>query len=331
MKYTIIFTALFSFQSCFGQQIALNSQYIFNTMLINPGATGMKDHIPIQINFRKQWTNFPGSPTTQFLSCESKVDENFGVGGLFFNDVGGPSRRTGLNVNASYKLQLDSRREHIMSFGLGLSLTQHIMDMSVLTTYLPDDPAVLRGYNNQMVPDANFGVLYTHKKNFYLGLSSYNLSQSKRDLYSFNTKLFNPLVRNYYLTSGYRFKLGDSWGLRASALIQAIETGTTQFDLSSIVEYNEAYWLGASYRFNDAVIIIFGAQIGPLKFGYSYDFTLSDIGQYSSGSHEIFLEFQIAKNGSNKKQVPWLINETNKKQVPWLRRNRIYTRRNKIN
>jgi type IX secretion system PorP/SprF family membrane protein len=315
MKFSIIliFAISFSFQSYFGQQIALNSQYIFNTMLINPGATGLKDHIPVQINFRKQWTNFPGSPTTQFLSCESKVDENFGIGGVFFNDIGGASRRTGLNLNASYKLQLDSKRDHIISFGLGVSLTQHMMDMSVLTTYLPDDPSVLRGYNNQMVPDANFGLLYTLKNNFYVGLSSYNLSQSKRDLYNFNSELFNPLARNYYLTSGYKFKLADAWALRASTLIQAIETGTTQFDISSIVEYNELYWIGVSYRLNDAAVVLCGAQIGPLKFGYSYDLTLSDIGQYSTGSHEIFMEFQITRN------------ESKNQRVPWLKRNRIYT------
>ena len=95
--------------------------------------------------------------------------------------------------------------------------------------------------------------------------------------------------------------------------IQAIETGTTQFDISSVVEYNELYWIGVSYRLNDAAVFLCGAQIGPLKFGYSYDLTLSDIGQYSSGSHEIFMEFQITRN------------ESRNQRVPWLKRHRIYT------
>ena len=295
------------------QQIALNSQYLFNSMLINPGATGMKDYIPIQLNFRKQWTNFPGSPTTQFLSCDSKLTDNFSFGGVFYNDVGGPSRRTGLSLNAAYHLQIDSKKDHLISFGLGASLTQHIMDMSVLTTYLPDDPAVLNGYNNQMVPDANFGVMYTYKNNLYVGLSAYNLSQSNRDLYAFNNRLENPLVRHYYLTGGYNFILADLWKLKAGTLVQAIETGTLQLDITSIVKYKDAYWLGASYRLNDAFVILGGAQIGSFKFGYSYDFTLSTIGEYSFGSHEVFLELQIGKKASENSRVPWL------------KRNRIYT------
>ena len=141
---------------------------------------------------------FSGLPTTQFLSCDSKLADNFGIGGIVYNDVGGPSRRTGVNINAAYHLQLDSKKDHMLSFGLGVSLSQHIMDMSVLTTYLPDDPAVLNGYNNQMVPDANFGLIYTFKNNLFIGLSSYNLSQSKRDLYAFNNRLINPLARNYF-------------------------------------------------------------------------------------------------------------------------------------
>mgnify|MGYP001588703496 FL=1 len=300
-------------QTLFAQQIALNSQYLFNTMLVNPGATGTKDYVPVQLNFRKQWTNFPGSPTTQFLSCDSKLADNFGIGGIIYNDVGGPSRRTGVNINAAYHLQIDAKKDHMLSFGLGVSLTQHIMDMSVLTTYLPDDPAVLNGYNNQMVPDANFGIFYTFKNNLYVGLSSYNLSQSKRDLYAFNNRLANPLARNYYFTSGYKFTLAQLWKLKAATLVQAIEAGAVQWDLTSIVEYKDSYWLGLSYRLNDALAVLGGAQIGPLKFGYSYDFSLSEIGEYSAGSHEVFIEFQIGnKNAENNR-------------VPWLKRNRIYT------
>ena len=62
--------------------------------------------------------------------------------------------------------------------------------------------------------------------------------------------------------------------------------------------------MGLSYRLNDALAILAGAQVGPLKFGYSYDFTLSDIGEYSAGYHEVFIEFQIgSKNAQNNIQL----------------------------
>lgn len=288
------------------QQMHLNTQYIFNEMLVNPGATGTKvDYIPVQVNFRKQWTSFPGSPTTQSISCHSEVHNNFGFGGNVFNDNSGPSRRTGINVNGAYHLKLTGDKSKYVSFGLGVSLTQHVIDVDKLHTYLPDDPAVLRGYNNQMVPDANFGAFYKFSDKGYVGLSAYNLVQTNRDLFDFELPLANPLVRTYYLLGGYDFRAADNIIVKASTLIQAIETGTMQFDINGIVVYKNFAWLGLSYRNMDAIAALAGCQIGQVKLGYSYDYTLSDIGKYSNGSHEIFLEMQIYNKSGNGGSGNW--------------------------
>lgn len=293
------------------QQISLNSQYVFNEMLVNPGATGSKDYVPIQLAFRKQWANFAGAPTTQALSAHGKVGTNMGLGATVFNDVAGPSRRTGFNINSAYHLRLDAKRNHILGLGIGISMTQHMIDVNRLTTYLPDDPAVLAGYNNQLVPDANVGVYYRFKDKGFVGLSAYNLIELKRNLYDFENSFVNPLVRTYYLLGGYNFTLNKDFGLKTSTLVQGIETGTFQFDVTAIGTFRDFVWLGVSYRHEDAVVFLVGGQAGPFKFGYSYDYTLSDIADYSNGSHEIFLELQIFSSKGGAK-------------TPWLKRNRIY-------
>jgi hypothetical protein len=60
-----------------------------------------------------------------------------------------------------------------------------------------------------------------------------------------------------------------------------------------------------------------GAQFGPFKFGYSYDYTLSDIGNYSTGSHEIFLELQLTPRDRN--------GNGDQRKTPWIKRNRLYS------
>lgn len=310
--FTILFIGVSGLVSA--QQIALNSQYLFNEMLVNPGATGAKDYIPVQLNFRKQWSGFPGAPTTQALSAHSAVGKRMGFGGALFNDVAGPGRRTGLNVNTAYHLKLDANDNHKLGLGLGISLTQHLIDVNQITTYLPDDPAVARGYNNQFVPDANFGVFYRYKDKAFAGLSAHNLVQLDRDLFDFNNPLYNPMVRNYYFLGGYNFTLGKDFGLKTTTLFQMIETTTYQFDVTALGVYKNVLWLGASYRHLDALAFLIGGQIGPFKCGYSYDYTLSDIGNYSNGSHEIFLELQLFKSTTGAK-------------TPWLKRNRIYSPR----
>jgi type IX secretion system PorP/SprF family membrane protein len=275
------------------QQLALSSQYLFNEILVNPGATGGKDFIPVQVNFRKQWAAFPGSPTTQNASCHGSINNSFGFGGNLFNDASGPSRRTGMNVNGAYHINFQRDKKRYIGFGLGVSLSQHAIDVNQLTTYLPDDPAVIRGYNNKFVPDANVGVFYRHNERSFIGLSAYNLVQSNRDLFDFENTLYNPLARTYYLFGGYDFETSDKTMLKTSLLVQAIETGTVQFDVNAIVAYKNLFWVGLAYRNLDAVALLAGTQIGQFKFGYSYDYTISDIGKYSHGSHEVFLELQL--------------------------------------
>jgi len=309
---SILFLAVCSAASA--QQISLNSQYLFNEMLVNPGATGIKEYIPVQVSFRKQWVSFPGAPTTQAVSSHAAVAKNMGFGGTFFNDVAGPSRRTGVNINGAYHLRLDERRRHKLGFGLGLSFTQNTIDENLMQTYLPDDPAVIRGFNNVLVPDANFGIFYRFLDKGFAGLSAHNLVEMNRDLYDFEAAFVNSLVRNYYFFGGYNFELGQKWELKPTTLVQMIETGTVQFEGTLIATFNRILWFGGSYRHGDAAVAMVGAQAGPFRFGYSYDFTLSDIADYSTGSHEVFLELQL-----------WT--GDNASRTPWLQRNRIFSPR----
>lgn len=312
MKKFLTFVAIVSATSFVSaQQISLNSQYLFNEMLVNPGATGAKDYIPIQIAYRKQWANFPGAPVTQAITSHGKVAKKIGFGGSIFNDVAGPSRRTGMNLNAAYHLQLDKANNHRLGMGMGVSLTQHLIDVTRLSTYLPDDPAVTGGYNNQIVPDANVGIFYYFKDKGYAGLSAYNLVQVNRNLYDYQNTFSNSLVRTYYFLGGYNFTLSKNFGFKVATLVQGIETGTVQFDGTGLFTFKDYVWLGASYRHTDAVAFLIGGQIGPFKLGYSYDYTLSDIAKYSYGSHEIFLELQLYKKKDGGR-------------TPWLKRNRIY-------
>lgn len=305
MKKVIYILLLVVSTNLSAQQISLNSQYLFNDMIVNPGAIGIiENYVPVQLNMRKQWSNFPGAPITQSASCQSSVYKKMGIGGTVFNDAAGPSRRTGLNFSTAYHLRLDSKKNHTLGLGIGISMTQHLIDVNKLNTYLPDDPAVLRGFNNQFVPDANTGIFYHFKEKGFFGISAYNLVQTNRNLFDLNKNLINTLNRTYYIYGGYTLEVSEQFSLKATTLSQTIETGTTQIDLSLIGTFNKMAWLGASYRNKDAIAILAGCQIKGLRVGYSYDVTLSDIKKYSYGSHEFFVELQIFKNGSKGKN-PW--------------------------
>lgn len=313
-KIITAFAIIFAHGGVYGQQISINSQYLFNHMLLNPAATGSKEYISVHTTFRRQWTTFPGSPTTQSLSADGEITKNLGLGGVLFNDVAGPSRRTGVSLNAAYHLPLDENQYHKLGAGIGVNLAQHFIDINKITTYLPDDPAVMQGFNNQFVPDVNFGFYYRFKDVAHVGFSATNLVQTTRDLFRFNYTLRNPVVRTYYFNAGYNIRLGKESKSRinTATLFRAIETGTFQFDVTALYEWDKRLWIGGSYRFKDAVSIMTGARVGPVRFGYSYDYALSDIGAYTTGSHEVFIELMLKYKKSSSR-------------TPWLKRNRIYS------
>jgi type IX secretion system PorP/SprF family membrane protein len=65
-----------------------------------------------------------------------------------------------------------------------------------------------------------------------------------------------------------------------------------QVYLNTNVRYNKRFWGGVSYRTGDAIVGILGVELfNGVQVGYSYDFSVSKIGKYSSGTHELTIGY----------------------------------------
>ncbi len=290
------------------QQIALNSQYMYNEFSFNPAVAGTKNFAPLTFSFRRQWMGINEAPVTQNLSFHSFVGKNSGAGVQLYNDVSGPTRRTGLSGTFSYAIKTSDATK--LSFGLSASVTQFMMDRDRMNTEIPDDIAVLNNTFNQLIPDFNFGM-YWYGERHYVGVSGYNLLQSGDDLFDLTTNVVNTLDRTIFAHAGYLFPIGDQFGIEPGVMTRYMFNAPFSFDGNLKFIYKDAYWLGASYRFQDAISIMVGADLGVLEFGYSYDLGLSNMATYNSGSHEIFITAKL--------------NKGTKERSPWHKRNRIYS------
>ena len=76
-----------SFCAGYGQQIALNSQYMFNSFAINPAVAGTKNYAPLSFTFRRQWMGIDEAPVTQNLMGHTYIGKNAGTGIHLFNDA----------------------------------------------------------------------------------------------------------------------------------------------------------------------------------------------------------------------------------------------------
>lgn len=304
-KIAFLFFFAMLAQSAFSQQLSLTSQYMMNRFVLNPAIAGNYNYIPINLNIRKQWEGIQGAPVTQSLSAHGYIGNNVGIGGFFFNDVTGPTRRTGMNVSFAYHLKLNKDFSRKLSFGVSGIFFQHFVDKDMLTTDQPDDAAIINGFNNQFCPDANFGVYLSQNNKYYLGFSIHNLLEIKKDLFNLETSIANPIERTYYANGGYTFSLNDDFQFEPSFLLQFQETTPMQMDFNGRFGYKNKVWLGGSYRMKDAVAMMIALNFDDFCIGYSYDLITSDIKNYSTGTHEINLTYRIFKkemfrqNGNN--------------------------------
>lgn len=290
------------------QHRALYSQYMFNRVALNPGAAGVDNGVNIHLSLRQQWVGIEEAPVTQLLAADSYVGLNTSLGGYLFNEVTGPTRRTGVAFGGAYQLyfrgpswrRTDRRtypsrpeNERILSFGLFGMIYQQSLAYDQLTTEIPGDVALQPGAFNQILPDINFGIYYRDRDRWYAGFSVLHLVQARP--YAGQS---GP-VRTYYLNGGVRFGDRDRMVIEPSFLLQSIEAFWTlrqvhptrvlpfQVDLNLRAIWQEVFWAGVSYRHRDALVGMIGITQPTFRLGYSYDYTLSDIRGFSQGSHEL--------------------------------------------
>jgi type IX secretion system PorP/SprF family membrane protein len=100
---------------------------------------------------------------------------------------------------------------------------------------------------------------------------------------------------------GYRQPIGDNFVLEPSALLKFVQPAPFQFDIGMRAIYKEKFWIGGSYRSHDAIAIYTGFIFREnLMLGYSYDFTTTDLGNYSTGTHELILGIRFNRSGLKK-------------------------------
>ena len=275
--------------SASAQQLPFTSQYMFNDYLINPAVGGSTNYTPFALSTRMQWVGLEDAPRTTFFSGHTKIGETIGFGGYVFRDQAGPVSEQGVQLSYSYHLKFGEDQN--LSFGLGAMLFNYSINTASLRFDEPDDYSLSQLKQNAVSPDASFGVLYYTPK-YKIGFSAPQIFQN--NLYdNIGTGEENTLVRHYFVHGEYNIDVNDDFRLAPGMLTKMVSGAPIQFDINLKGVYQEKYWLGVSYRNQESIVALAGLQWNQLQFGYSYDMTMTDIKDYSNGTHELYLALII--------------------------------------
>jgi type IX secretion system PorP/SprF family membrane protein len=274
-----------------GQQLPQYTQYMFNEFVINPAIAGVYNHFEIRTNHRFQWVGLADPPLTNsisFFGPHAKMD--MGYGGYIYNDVTGPTSRTGFTGAYAYNIAIEGTMR--LSMGVSVSMLQYRIDGTQLDPKDVSDPSILNMVSTSYMPDAGLGA-YLYAENFYVGLSLAQLLNNKIKIFE-NKDGLNRLKTHMNLVGGYHYQINDDWMLEPSAMIRGTAPKELSFNLTARVEWQKMVWGALSYRYRDAVSILIGYSYEDmLIFGYSYDIGVSSIRKYNTGTHEIMIGYRF--------------------------------------
>lgn len=285
----LFFALLLTGFAGFAQQDAQYTQYMYNTININPAYAGSRGVVSIFGLHRTQWVGLDGAPVTNAVSLNAPINNSkIGVGLSFVNDRIGPTDENTISADISYTIK--TSETYNLSFGIKGTANLFSLDVNKLNPVDAGDPH-LQNFNNNFTPNFGAGV-YFHSEKLYLGVSVPNFFETTR--YEDNSISVYKERMNFYLIGGYVFDLSPTIKFKPAFLMKTIEGAPLQLDVSGNFLFNDKFTIGAAWRWDAAVSLMAGFQATEgLFIGYGYDLETTKLSNYNSGSHEVFLRFEL--------------------------------------
>lgn len=275
----------------YSQQEAQYSMYMFNPLSVNPAYAGTRDAFSVVALYRNQWTGFKGAPQTANISLHAPIRySNLALGLSITDDRLGTTKSTGFKADIAYKIRLN-RKKHYLSFGLKTGADLFSAQQTRAAINDNSDPTYANISNK---PLFNVGAgLYYYGKRHYIGLSTPKLFENVYDG-SVSTKF--KQMKHYYLMAGVVIPINSVVQFKPSLVVKAVENAPISADINASFLFYDKVWIGGMYRIKEScgLNVVFYLN-DYLTLGYAYDYTLTKLRNYNSGSHEIMLGFDLNK------------------------------------
>ena len=289
-------------ENLFAQQDAQYTQYMYNTISVNPAYAGSRGVMSITGLHRQQWVGIDGAPRTQTLTAHTPIGESqkVGLGLSIVNDEIGPTQETYFDIDFSYTI----KTSEIGNLAFGLKAGGHLLDVNFdrLSKFNIQDPRFQTNIDNKFSPNVGIGV-YFYTQKFYAGISVPNLLETDHfDEDNIDTSKGASVIAeeraNYYFITGYTFDLSSNLKFKPAVLSKLVFGSPLQVDVSANFLMYEKLTLGVAYRWSAAFSGLVGFQISDsLMVGFAYDRETTALGNtnFDDGSYEIMIRFELFK------------------------------------
>ena len=267
------------------QQEAMYSQYMFNTMAINPAYAGSRDVLSLTAVGRHQWVGVNGAPTSYSFTADMPIsNEKMGIGLALNSDNVGLLNVVGASFNYAYKIRVGQKTT--LSLGVAPKINFVSWDLSKVNNINEIDPVFTQANSlSKTSPNVGAGLFINNDKS-YLGFSIPQIIETDLNSFSVGTNAVESKVRRHFYTM-MGFVLGNgNVKVKPSMMLRYTSGAPLGIDGNVNVWFMDKVALGISGRksqaaasgvdFMDAAIGMIELQLTPqLRFGYAYDINLN--------------------------------------------------------
>jgi type IX secretion system PorP/SprF family membrane protein len=290
-----LFISLTEPKKLIAQQLPLFSEYMFNTLEINPAYAGFRDALSITTMFRKKYTGFKTAPQSAFFAADMPIPgKRVGVGLKLVDDRDEITKTLGAQGVYSFKIPVGSSSN--IALGLQGGVYHFRTDFTRVDVIDSNDPSFSQNVNSLRL---NFGTgIFFNSEAFFAGLSSPNLIRNNFNR-EFNTGAFSELKHqmHIYFNTGYVIPIGYDFFIKPSVLLRKVVGNPPSYDINTNFWISDVLGIGFSYRNKTALVGIMNLKLIPeLHLGYAYDHSISDFNLISKGAHEVVLRYEFSFN-----------------------------------
>jgi type IX secretion system PorP/SprF family membrane protein len=309
------------------QQRPYYTQYILNPYVTNPALAGIENYWDLKLSYRSQWSGVPGAPQTVYFTAHGpmhllieankassapkqqgiknasrnkmvprkKLLPHSGFGFSLVTDKAGPVDIITFNSAYAYHLNLTPHTSLSAGASIGLQTIRINADALDFGPTNPNDPVATNGINgNSIKPDMSIG-LWIYAPVYFIGVAAQNIIPAEA-AYSRDGIASGSMVTHASFIAGYKYYINNRLNFIPSAMIRYVRNTPFNFDVNAKLQFEKIGWLGVSYRHNQSFAAMLGMNINQaLSFGYTYDFSNSQLRNLSNGAHEVVIGFLISK------------------------------------
>ncbi len=322
------------------QQRMQYSQYMNNGFLVNPALAGVEDYTDLKLGYVHQWAGFPGAPRGLFATVNKgfvpkvqggAVDEvtslpalgrgryrpttrkvdggvvpsqrlRIGIGGSVYSEQTGPISYSGLTAAFASNLQI--KDELRLALGVNLDMMHYQLNTDEIILNNLNDPSVLNARRSLLLPGISVGGA-VYSQSFFVAASSRQILRNRITIGP-NNPYISRLFAHYQIQAGYRFNVTDDLRLTPTGIIRHVSPAPLSWEIGIRGDYKDLFYFGISHRYKDAFIGLLGFNLNQtVILTYSYDYIISTLGNFNSGSHGITLGFRIPKKVNRERRYFW--------------------------